>query len=331
MPNVTFILPVKNCDQFIDKSLESIQNQTFSDLECIIVYGASSDNTYSILNNYASKDKRFRIIPGLEKGLAHDLNLAINCTDSKYIFRLDADDIAAKDRIDVQLKYLVNGYDIVGSNVQYFGSFHFLKSNYPLNKEGIKFYSLFRNPFAHPSICFKRDLNLYYDPEYNGLEDYELWIRCLQHPELNIINVEESLTNYRVHKLQVTKLTDSVNVHNLRRNICLKMCNYMQIPGHYHNIFIDLANEKNINYKNTFKVIKLLNNQKNIDIKDKKRIMKEVILSTLKLNHYKSFSIIKIINIEFFDLFFFLKIYIILKFSNGPLSFLSRIMRSIWR
>lgn len=83
MPKVSIVIPVYNVEKFLPECLDSIIAQTFSDFEVICVNDGSTDNSLAILQEYANKDSRFKIIsqenqgPGIARSHAIDANLSI--------------------------------------------------------------------------------------------------------------------------------------------------------------------------------------------------------------------------------------------------------------
>ena len=91
-PKVSIVVPVYNCEKYLQECLDSIVNQTFKDIEIICVNDSSTDNSLQILEEYAKKDDRIKIVtqPGSNAGMARNTGLEIARGD--YIQFLDADD-----------------------------------------------------------------------------------------------------------------------------------------------------------------------------------------------------------------------------------------------
>lgn len=93
MAEISVIIPVYNREKYIEKCLESVLSQTFADIEIICINDGSSDQTLEILQTYANKDSRFRIINlKTNKGASNARNIAIKESNSPYLFFLDSDD-----------------------------------------------------------------------------------------------------------------------------------------------------------------------------------------------------------------------------------------------
>ena len=99
---ISVIVNVFNGEKYIKKCLDSIVNQTYKDLEILIINDGSTDKTLSICKSY--KDKRIRIINQKNMGLSLSRNVAIDNFKGDYLFFVDADDFIEKDTIE----YLYN-------------------------------------------------------------------------------------------------------------------------------------------------------------------------------------------------------------------------------
>ena len=101
MPKVSIILPVYNVEKYLSQCLDSIVNQTLKDFECICVNDGSPDNSLAILQKYAQKDKRFKIISQENKGLSVARNVGMSNVSTKYLVFVDSDDWLDKNYLQV--------------------------------------------------------------------------------------------------------------------------------------------------------------------------------------------------------------------------------------
>ena len=100
MPKVSIVIPVYNTERYLKECLLSVQRQTLSDFEAIIVDDCSPDNSRMIAENFAQKDGRFRIIKHeTNKGLGCARNTGIKIAQGEYINFLDSDDVLPIDAI----------------------------------------------------------------------------------------------------------------------------------------------------------------------------------------------------------------------------------------
>lgn len=92
MVEISVVVPVYNVEKYLDECLNSIINQTFSDIEIICINDGSTDSSLDILNDYSKKDDRIKIINQKNKGLGATRNKGIDLAKGKYIFFIDSDD-----------------------------------------------------------------------------------------------------------------------------------------------------------------------------------------------------------------------------------------------
>lgn len=101
---LSLIIPVYNIDQYISRCLDSLINQTYKNLEIIIVDDGSTDNTASIIDGYAKKDKRIIIIHKKNEGVSLARIAGMEKANGKYVGFVDGDDIAEKDMFEMLMK-----------------------------------------------------------------------------------------------------------------------------------------------------------------------------------------------------------------------------------
>ncbi len=92
-PKVSVIIPVYNVESYLQRSLDSVINQTLKDIEIICINDGSTDNSLDILKEYASKDKRIKIIDlAVNQGVANARNIALENANGEYVGFVDPDD-----------------------------------------------------------------------------------------------------------------------------------------------------------------------------------------------------------------------------------------------
>lgn len=107
MAKVSVIIPVYNVYKYIDRCLESLVNQTFKDIEIIIVNDGSTDNIEEKLKKWSECDSRITVINNLNKGAAYSRNCGINNSKGEYVSFVDADDYCHQDMIEKLYNALV--------------------------------------------------------------------------------------------------------------------------------------------------------------------------------------------------------------------------------
>lgn len=120
MPNLSIIIPVYNVEAYLPRCLDSVCNQTLSNLQIICVDDGSTDNGGRILAEYARRDKRIQIISQKNSGLSIARNVGLNYAKGKYVTFLDSDDWVAPDFYEKLYNAAVeNSADISAGNVLY--------------------------------------------------------------------------------------------------------------------------------------------------------------------------------------------------------------------
>ena len=110
-PRLSVVMSVYNGSATLDAAVESVLNQNYRDFEFIIVNDGSTDDSAKLLNAWAAKDKRIRIVEQVNSGLTKALNRAIALAKGEYIARKDADDTSLPGRLAAQVSRLDSGYD----------------------------------------------------------------------------------------------------------------------------------------------------------------------------------------------------------------------------
>ena len=118
---VTIITPAYNAAAYIAETIESVLAQTYTNWEMLIVNDCSKDNTAEIVQSYAAKDNRIKLINLKQNsGAAVARNTAIQNAKGRYIAFLDSDDLWKKDKLQKQLSFMQqNGYAFTFTEYQY--------------------------------------------------------------------------------------------------------------------------------------------------------------------------------------------------------------------
>lgn len=92
MYDVSVIIPVYNVEKYLEECLDSVCNQTLTNIEIICVNDGSTDNSLDILKEYAKKDDRIKIISQSNQGLSASRNNGLRRASGKYVYFIDSDD-----------------------------------------------------------------------------------------------------------------------------------------------------------------------------------------------------------------------------------------------
>ncbi len=207
-PTVTILMSVYNGEKYLEQAVDSMLAQTYGDFEFLVINDGSSDRSRAILDGY--KDPRMRVVDNEGNiGLTKSLNRGIRMSKSRYIARMDADDVSMPDRLEKEVRFLDAHPEIgaVGCNVRLIdgdgndaGAMAF-----PETSGHIRWYMLFFNPLAHPSMLIRREALERaggYNEEIRYAQDYELW--CRMAPTTRFWNLQETLLCFRMHGQKVS-------------------------------------------------------------------------------------------------------------------------------
>ena len=223
-PLVSVLICAYNAEKYFAQSLAAVVNQTWRNLEILIVDDGSTDGTLAIARRFQEQDGRIRIISNLRNlGFIASLNigldeLAKSGGGGEYIARTDADDIAAPDWIEKIVGEMEKDADIVamGSYLEILAEEN-NKSvlaaiarngeiwKNPLTHQEITSAFPFRNPIHNNTMIMRRsviDGGLRFNPAYIHAEDYKFWYDVSKLGRL--ANYPEALVKYRFHQDQTS-------------------------------------------------------------------------------------------------------------------------------
>ena len=203
-PDVSVVMPVHDGQRWLSQAIDSILAQTHRDLELIVIDDGSQDQTPAILDSFAHRDGRVRVVTQAKLGIVAALNRGIAAAAAPLIARLDADDVALPSRLELQLAEfrqrsrlvllgsLAEKIDDEGQRTGTMGQ-DFGRRNL---KAGLRT----RNPFVHSSVMFDKAVAQRcggYRMAFEGAEDFDLWLRMSEAGEVAI--APTILTQYRIH------------------------------------------------------------------------------------------------------------------------------------
>ena len=221
--SISVVMPVYNCAKYVREAIESILNQTYKDFEFLIINDGSTDETSEILNEYAKKDSRIKIIYQPNSGIVVALNKGLNEAKGEWIFRMDGDDISLSYRFETQIEIIKKNPALVllGGWYQQINA-----ENIPLeiskcptaHEDLVRNLETRRSFFPHSSACFKRDIVLGiggYRERFRHSEDIDLWLRlaeigklsCIDNLVLQLRKHEENISNSVIHLQQLRGVT----------------------------------------------------------------------------------------------------------------------------
>src|SRR5699024_8866978 len=115
MQKVSVIIPVYNTEEYLDKSFESLLNQTYTNIELIVINDGSNEATSNKLKQFAEEDNRIQLYELPErKGVGHARNYGLTKATGKYIYYFDSDDYLSSNTLDLLVTYIKNDPVISG-------------------------------------------------------------------------------------------------------------------------------------------------------------------------------------------------------------------------
>lgn len=211
-PRVSVLLPIHNCERYLDEALTSVLRQTFSDFEVLAFDDGSTDRSLAILRSHAEGDPRVIVRSASNRGIVPVLNDMITMARGEYLARMDADDVCMPERFARQLTYLDDNPDVVVVGTRCIlidaGGHPICVSRNEISHEDIDAAILMGfgalRGFSHPTVMMRcsavKDVGGY-DPRFPSAEDIDLFARLAEVGRL--ANLPEPLLQYRQHHASV--------------------------------------------------------------------------------------------------------------------------------
>ena len=116
---ISVIVPVYNVEEYLEECLESIRQQTFTDIEVILVNDGSTDSSKEICERFCQADSRFKLINQENKGQSVARNRGVAESTGQFIMFVDSDDVVKENIVEVLLSYMKADVDLVECNLVY--------------------------------------------------------------------------------------------------------------------------------------------------------------------------------------------------------------------
>lgn len=171
-PLISILLPVHNCEKYLEDSLGSLVKQSYRQIEIIVIDDKSSDNSLKILRSFAKKYKKVRVYRNIKRyGIVMTLNRLLRRAKGDFITFMSAKDISNRQRIKKQVEFLLGNHGVVAVGAQcrfvsnkgkIIGKSEFPKENQniyasPLHGISMQFETVLINNTLLPKdlLCFK--------------------------------------------------------------------------------------------------------------------------------------------------------------------------------
>jgi len=198
--NLAIVMSVFNEGKNIATAIDSILSQSYRHWDLIIVDDGSTDDTVKVIQSYTDQHNNVQLLSNRTNlGLAHSLNKAIKNSDSEYIARMDADDIAFPNRLEAQISYLESHpeIDVLGTGAKVVSGSSSANVLKPEHHDEIVASIEKINPFFHSSVTMRRGFIESvggYDAQCLRAQDYDLWLRGVDNAKYH--NLPEVLMIY---------------------------------------------------------------------------------------------------------------------------------------
>jgi glycosyltransferase involved in cell wall biosynthesis len=215
-------MPAFNAERTLAAALKSIQRQTHSDWECLIVDDGSADGTRVIAGEFARSDPRIRLLAREHRGIVSALQAGLIECRAPLIARFDADDLMSRRRLELQRVALEQSPELtaVGCHVRLFpratlrerriGYEHWLRSM--ALPEHVQREAFIECPIAHPTLFIRRAALLEFGYRDRGWpEDYDLVLRLLQSGR-RIGLVAQRLLHWRDGASRLSRTSDNYSI-----------------------------------------------------------------------------------------------------------------------
>jgi glycosyltransferase involved in cell wall biosynthesis len=228
MPAVSVLLPCYNAEATLAEALGSLVSQTFSDFEIVAVDDGSSDASPVLLQAWAGRDRRIRVLSQPHAGIVATLTAGLQACSAPLVARMDADDRAHPERLALQAAYLHAHLEtaLVSCRVAAFppegvreGFQVYLEwQNALLDDATIRREIFVESPLAHPSVTFRKAEVLAVGgyQERGWPEDYDLWLR-LYLAGARFAKLPETLLDWREHPARLTRTDSRYSLENFLR------------------------------------------------------------------------------------------------------------------
>ena len=220
---ISVVMPAYNSEQFIAPAIQSILDQTYTTFELIIVDDGSTDATGELIQRFASRDDRIKIINGQHEGVGQAMNLGIGHAIYPWVAVMHADDIAMPQRLERQLTAAQADPEVViwGTDGYHINSKNDVLSRFQVGPRSKMDCRQLRAKgkmvqAIHPTVMLNREVLIKvgnYDSTLDIAEDIELFDRMLCYGDL--VTIPENLLRYRIHGTSLS-MEKNAKMHQIR-------------------------------------------------------------------------------------------------------------------
>lgn len=255
MPKVSIIIPCYNQEEFLEKTLQSVENQTFSDWECLLIDDGSIDKTGEIAKSWSEKDSRFKYHKRENQGVTKTRDFGLEQAKGEWIQFLDGDDLLDKNKLEESLKFKIEANIIITNFAMIYGeeiSEPFCDlTKYEFNFEHlISGWDIDFNLPIHCVLMNKSILgNTRFRTDLKAKEDWVFWLDIFEKNEVKVKFIDEKLCFYRHNPNGASKQFLSVYEDNFTANKFV----FDKYGDHAKSLLFNRLNQQNLDLnKNNF-------------------------------------------------------------------------------
>ena len=212
-PLISVIIPIYNCINYLERSISSLFNQSYSNIEIIAIDDGSTDGSAFLLDSISKKDGRMVVVHTNNQGVAAARNVGLSISKGEYIAFLDADDWVSDEYIQ-ELYNLIKKYNVSLATCHSFSvttsKDNTLPSPFSTKEIVIKYKDYnFKESYSHVvvwgALFEKRILeNLSFSPKYGIGEDTVFFAQALKKAG-TVVDTNKELYHYSIHNHSLTK------------------------------------------------------------------------------------------------------------------------------
>lgn len=211
-PLVSIIVPVYNVEKYLEDCVNSILNQTYANIEVILVNDGSTDNSGKVCDLLRLKNNKVKVFHNNNYGVSYTRNYAIKMAKGKYILPVDGDDIIGDTYIEKAVSILEknDNIGIVYCKAKFFG-----KKNYEWELPDYSINKMLLNNIIFVTAFFRKDdwkkVGGFNEDMKYGIEDYDFWLSILE-LKRDVYKIPEILFYYRIRNNSRSRKFEKNNV-----------------------------------------------------------------------------------------------------------------------
>lgn len=214
MPELSVLMPVRDAEDHVAQALRSVKRDLPRDAEVVVLDDGSTDGSRRVLERYTGDRVRVLDHPG-GLGVGGALQHLLDASDSRYVARMDADDLSLPGRFRSQRRHVLSGdCDFSFGSIVRFGGRRQVRPGLPapIRAEAMPLHLAVHNPLCHPTMFARRDA-VVAAGGYRRVraEDHDLWLRAVTHG-FRLARMPWPVLAYRQHDAQVSTQGDWVHV-----------------------------------------------------------------------------------------------------------------------